>query len=255
MSTIEQVVDVAVPVRVAYDQWTQFEDFPKFMEGVDRIEQVTPTRTHWNTSIAGVRREFDAEITEQRPDECIVWHTLGTPRQAGVVSFQPLDPMNTRVVLQMQFLPEGLVEQVGDKLNLVETRVAGDLRRFKKFIEEQGHPTGSWRGSVGTDPTPGFADATTPDLRPDPRRPAEGTRPAPDSLPAPGAEPATGGLPTPGTPVAPGTPPATPGVPPQTPSVPPQAPGAHQPAPGPYPTPDTPADPSADPRTDPRAGY
>ncbi|WP_232835966.1 SRPBCC family protein [Actinocorallia populi] len=239
MSTIEQIVDVAVPVRVAYDQWTQFEDFPKFMEGVDRIDQVTPTRTHWNTSIAGVRREFDAEITEQRPDECIVWHTLGTPRQAGVVSFQPLDPVNTRVVLQMQFIPEGVVEQVGDKLNLVESRVKGDLQRFKEFVEEHGRSTGGWRGSVGTDPTPGFADATTPDLRPDARRPASGTHPAPDGLPAPGDRPAPGAPSAPGAQPAPGAYPA-PGA--QNP-----APGAQQPAPGPYPT--------QDPRGNPGSGF
>jgi Polyketide cyclase / dehydrase and lipid transport len=221
MSTIEQIIDVAVPVRIAYDQWTQFEDFPKFMEGVDRIEQVTPTRTHWQTSIAGVRREFDAEITEQRPDECIVWHTLGTPRQAGVVSFQPLDPMNTRVVLQMQFIPEGVVEQVGDKLNLVENRVKGDLQRFKEFIEEEGRPTGGWRGSVGTDPTPHY-DATTPDLTPGRPQPAPGTAPSRPQA-APGA--ANPG-PVPGT-EAPGHR----GAP-----APQADPGARRPAQTPYPT-------------------
>lgn len=238
MSTIEQTVDVAVPVRVAYDQWTQFEDFPKFMEGVDRIEQVTPTRTHWETSIAGIRREFDAEITEQRPDECVVWHTVGTPRQAGVVSFQPLDPMNTRVVLQMQFIPEGVVEQVGDKLNLVESRVKGDLQRFKEFIEDHGHPTGGWRGSVGTDPMPASAAATPPAREPVPdhdlTRPdyTPGLSPEPVSAQPVPAEPAPVAQPFPGTQPTPGA---------QQPT-----PGTQQPAPGPYPT--------QTPRTDPGPG-
>ncbi|GAA0945270.1 SRPBCC family protein [Actinocorallia libanotica] len=148
MSTIEQSVEVDVPVTTAYNQWTQFEEFPKFMEGVDRIEQVTPTRTHWKTSIAGVHREFDAEIDEQHPDERVAWHTLGKPRQAGVVTFHRIDDGTTRVMLQMDFEPEGLAEQAGDKLHLVESRVKGDLRRFKDFIESRGQATGAWRGDV-----------------------------------------------------------------------------------------------------------
>lgn len=148
VSTIEQSVEVDVPVTTAYNQWTQFEEFPKFMEGVDRIEQVTPTRTHWKTSIAGVHREFDAEIDEQHPDERVAWHTLGKPRQAGVVTFHRIDDGTTRVMLQMDFEPEGLAEQAGDKLHLVESRVKGDLRRFKDFIESRGQATGAWRGDV-----------------------------------------------------------------------------------------------------------
>ena len=148
VSTIEQSVEVDVPVTTAYNQWTQFEEFPKFMEGVDRIEQVTPTRTHWKTSIAGVHREFDAEIDEQHPDERVAWHTLGKPRQAGVVTFHRIDDGTTRVMLQMDFEPEGLAEQAGDKLHIVESRVKGDLRRFKDFIESRGQATGAWRGDV-----------------------------------------------------------------------------------------------------------
>jgi uncharacterized membrane protein len=148
MSTIEQSVEVKVPVTTAYNQWTQFEEFPKFMEGVDRIEQVTPTRTHWKTSIAGVHREFDAEIDEQHPDERVAWHTLDKPRQAGVVTFHRIDDGTTRVMLQMDFDPEGVAEQAGDKLHIVESRVKGDLRRFKDFIESRGQATGGWRGDV-----------------------------------------------------------------------------------------------------------
>jgi len=149
MSTIEQSIEVDVPVTTAYDQWTQFEEFPKFMEGVERIEQITPTRTHWRTRIAGVVREFDAEIDEQHPDQRVAWHTLGKPRQAGVVTFHRISDGTTRVMLQMDFEPEGLAEQAGDKLHLVESRVKGDLRRFKEFIESRGAATGAWRGDVG----------------------------------------------------------------------------------------------------------
>jgi len=153
MSTIEQSIDVRVPVRTAYDQWTQFEDFPQFMEGVERIDQVSDTRTHWVTSIAKVRREFDAEITEQRPDERIAWASVGEPRQAGVVTFHRLAPDTTRVMLQLDFAPQGMVEKAADALHLVERRVKGDLRRFKEFIESRGRETGAWRGEVDQGPT------------------------------------------------------------------------------------------------------
>ncbi|MFC9974588.1 SRPBCC family protein [Spirillospora sp. NPDC127200] len=154
MSKIEQSIDVQVPVRTAYNQWTQFEDFPHFMEGVERIEQTTPTRTRWVTKIAGVKREFDAEITEQHPDERVAWTSVEEPRQAGVVTFHRLGENTTRVMLQMEFAPEGLAEKAADKLNIVERRVKGDLERFKEFIEKRGgQETGAWRGEVGQDPT------------------------------------------------------------------------------------------------------
>ncbi len=153
MSTIEESIDVAVPVRTAYNQWTQFEEFPNFMEGVDRIEQVTDTRTHWQTSIAGVKREFDAEITEQRPDERISWRSVDEPRQAGVVTFHRIAPDTTRVMLQMEFQPQGAVEKAGAAMNLVKHRVKGDLARFKGYVESRGAESGAWRGEVGQDPT------------------------------------------------------------------------------------------------------
>ena len=153
MSTVEKSIDVAVPVRTAYDQWTQFESFPQFMEGVDRIEQTSDTMTHWVTSIGGVTREFDAQITEQHPDERVAWTTVDGPKQAGVVTFHRLDENQTRVMLQMDFQPEGLVENVGDKLGIVGRRAEGDLKRFKDFIEGRGAETGAWRGEVDR-PTP-----------------------------------------------------------------------------------------------------
>ncbi|MEU5885101.1 SRPBCC family protein [Spirillospora sp. NPDC047279] len=152
-TTIEQSIDVAVPVGVAYNQWTQFTEFPRFMEGVDQVEQVNDTRTHWKTSIAGVKREFDAEITEQLPDERIAWTSTGEPRQAGVVTFHHLAPQQTRVMLQMEFVPEGAVEKAGAATHLVERRIKGDLKRFKEFIEAKGGETGGWRGEVGQNPT------------------------------------------------------------------------------------------------------
>ena len=153
MSTVEKSIDVEVPVSTAYNQWTQFESFPQFMEGVDRIDQTSSTRTHWVTSIGGVTREFDAEITEQHPDERVAWTTLDGPSQAGVVTFHRLAENKTRIMLQMDFEPEGIVETVGDKLGFVTRRAEGDLKRFKTFIEQRGTESGAWRGDVER-PTP-----------------------------------------------------------------------------------------------------
>jgi uncharacterized membrane protein len=153
MSTVEKSIDVSVPVSTAYNQWTQFESFPQFMEGVDRIDQLSPTKTHWVTSIGGVHRQFDAEVTEQHPDERVAWTSVDGPKQAGVVTFHRVDADTTRVMLQMDFEPEGLVETVGDKLGIVGRRAEGDLKRFKTFIESRGTEEGAWRGEVQR-PTP-----------------------------------------------------------------------------------------------------
>jgi uncharacterized membrane protein len=135
-------------VSTAYNQWTQFESFPEFMEGVDRIEQTGDTMTHWVTSIGGVTREFDAKITEQHPDERVAWRTVDEPHQAGVVTFHRLSEDTTKVMVQMDFEPDGLAEQAADKLGIVKHRVKGDLDRFKKFIESRGTESGGWRGDV-----------------------------------------------------------------------------------------------------------
>ncbi|MEU9644353.1 SRPBCC family protein [Streptomyces sp. NPDC048188] len=149
MSQVEESVEVDVPVHTAYNQWTQFETFPEFMGGVERIEQRSDTLTHWTTSVGGVKREFDARITEQVPDERVAWTTVeGEARQAGVVTFHRLDEARTKVMLQMEFDPDGLAETVGDKLGLVRKQVTGDLGRFKTFIEKRGRETGAWRGQV-----------------------------------------------------------------------------------------------------------
>jgi len=148
LETIEKQIEVNVPVHTAYNQWTQFEEFPRFMEGVEEIRQLGDTRLHWVVAVAGVKREFDAEITEQRPDERIAWKSIAGPNHAGVVTFHRLDATHSRVTAQMEIEPEGFVEQVGDKTGIVDRRVKGDMRRFREFIEARGTETGAWRGEV-----------------------------------------------------------------------------------------------------------
>ncbi|MBV9847926.1 MAG: SRPBCC family protein [Kutzneria sp.] len=148
MATIEQSIDVRVPVRTAYNQWTQFESFPYFMDGVQRVIQVNDTLTHWETKVGGIQREFDARITEQHPDEKIAWRTTEGPDHGGTVTFHPLDEGTTRVSLTMEYDPETLTEKVGTALGVVSNRISGDLQRFKEFIEDEGHETGAWRGVV-----------------------------------------------------------------------------------------------------------
>ncbi|MFF8259135.1 SRPBCC family protein [Streptomyces virginiae] len=149
MSQVKESIEVNVPIRTAYDQWTQFESFPQFMDGVQRIEQRSDTLTHWVTKIAGVEREFDAEITEQIPDTKVAWVTVGgQSEQSGLVTFQPIDPSHTQVTLMMDFDPEGMAENIGDKLGFVDRQVKGDLKRFKHFIEDRGSASGAWRGQV-----------------------------------------------------------------------------------------------------------
>jgi len=149
VSTVTESVDVAVGVRAAYNQWTQFEEFPRFMDGVNEIRQLDDTHTHWKTEIGGVKREFDAEITEQLPDERVAWKSTEGEKQAGVVTFHRLDDTHTRVTVQMDYDPQGLVETAGDKLGIVDRQVKGDLQRFKEYIESRGGvETGGWRGHV-----------------------------------------------------------------------------------------------------------
>lgn len=148
MSTITESVNVTVPIRTAYDQWTQFETFPEFMDGVQEIRQLDDTTLHWTTRIAGVTREFDARITEQLPDERVAWKSLNGPTHAGVVTFHRLDESTTRVTAQMEIDPEGLTEKAGDRIGALTRRVKGDLQRFKTFIESRGVQTGGWRGQV-----------------------------------------------------------------------------------------------------------
>jgi len=148
MSSIEQSIEVAAPIRDVYDQWTQFEEFPRFMEGVEEIRQLDDTHTRWRTKVAGKEQEFDAEITEQRPDERVAWRSTSGATHAGVVTFHRLDEDRTKVMLQLDAEPEGIVEKAGDALGLLRHRTRGDLERFKALIERRGTASGGWRGEV-----------------------------------------------------------------------------------------------------------
>ena len=152
MASVQESIDVDVPIRVAYDQWTQFESFPQFMGGVERITQLDEKRTQWVTKIDGVEREFDAEITEQHPEERVAWtSTSGEAKHAGVVTFHRLDDAKTRVMIQIDWEPEGLVEKAGAALGFDDRQVKADAAKFKEFIESRGFETGAWRGEVPRD--------------------------------------------------------------------------------------------------------
>lgn len=153
MSSIEESVEVEVPVRTAYNQWTQFQEFPQFMEGVESVTQIDDTTTRWVAEIGGKRREFEAKITEQTPDQRIAWATTEGAKHAGVVTFHHITDDRTKVMLQLDYEPEGLIENVGDFLGLVKRRATGDLARFKKLIEARGQESGGWRGEVTQETT------------------------------------------------------------------------------------------------------
>lgn len=148
MSTVEESIKVNVPVRTAYNQWTQFEEFPHFMKGVESITQLDSTHLHWTTSVGGVEREFDATITEQHPDQRIAWHATNGVTHGGVVTFHRLSDESCKVVVQIEWEPEGLVENVGAAVGADDLRVKADMARFKEFVEQRGVETGGWRGDV-----------------------------------------------------------------------------------------------------------
>jgi uncharacterized membrane protein len=148
MSTVEKSIQINLPVSTVYNQWTQFEDFPKFMEGITEIRQLDATHLHWKASIAGKDKEWDAEITEQIPDKRIAWRSTTGALNAGVVTFHHIDENTTRIMIQMDYEPEGVTENVGDTIGVFSRRVEGDLERFKEFVESRGQETGAWRGSV-----------------------------------------------------------------------------------------------------------
>ena len=152
MATVVETVDVEVPARTAYNQWTQFEEFPRFMEGVTEVRQIDETHLQWTVEIAGRTKEWRAEITEQRPDERVAWRSEGGTENAGVVTFHKLGDGRSRVTVQIDAEPDGALEAAGDALGLLERRVKGDLGRFKEFVESRGTETGAWRGQVEQDP-------------------------------------------------------------------------------------------------------
>jgi uncharacterized membrane protein len=147
-SSTEATVEVDVPVRTAYNQWTQFEDMPKFMDSVHEVRQLDDKHLHWRASVAGKEEEWDAEITEQIPDERIAWRSVTGVRNAGVVTFHKISDNRTRIKLQMDYAPASLDEKLGDALGLVKMQTKANLKRFKDFVEKRGVETGAWRGTI-----------------------------------------------------------------------------------------------------------
>jgi uncharacterized membrane protein len=148
MSRVEQSIEVNVPVRTAYNQWTQFEEFPQFMEGVESVTQLDDTHLRWIAEIGGKTHEWKAEITEQHPDERVAWRSVEGKNTAGVVTFHRLEDQRCKIMVQMDFEPEGVIETVGSAIGADERRVKGDLERFRDLIESRGVESGAWRGEV-----------------------------------------------------------------------------------------------------------
>jgi uncharacterized membrane protein len=148
MARIEETIEVEVPVSTAYNQWTQFEEFPKFMEGIERVKQLDDTHLLWSAEVGGQKEEWRAEITEQHPDHRVAWKATEGRQNAGVVTFHQIDEGKTRIAVQMDWDPEGVVESAGAALGADSRRVKGDLERFKELIEARGAETGAWRGEV-----------------------------------------------------------------------------------------------------------
>jgi uncharacterized membrane protein len=148
MSQVEKTIEVEVPISAAYNQWTQFEEFPRFMEGVKEVRQLDDKHLHWKAEVGGKDLEWDAVITEQLLERHIAWRSIAGTKHAGTVSFHPIDAGRTRVTLRMEYEPQGVVEKMGDWAGVFSSRVEGDLRRFKKFIESRGIETGAWRGEI-----------------------------------------------------------------------------------------------------------
>ena len=148
MATITESIEVGVPVSTAYNQWTQFEEFPQFMEGVESVRQLDDTHLRWVAEIGGKREEWQAEITLQQPDSVVAWRATEGRENAGEVRFEPAGESRTRVSVTMSYEPEGLTEELGSAAGVVDRRVKGDLERFKELIESRGAETGAWRGEV-----------------------------------------------------------------------------------------------------------
>jgi uncharacterized membrane protein len=147
-SSIEESIEANVPVKTAYNQWTQFEDFPKFMENVLEVKQLDDKHLHWRAKVAGEEKEWDSEITEQVPDMRIAWHSVTGPSHGGVVTFHKISDTATRIMLQMNYEPEGVQEKLGDAMGAMRMEVRRSLERFKDMLEQRGPETGAWRGKI-----------------------------------------------------------------------------------------------------------
>ena len=148
MSRIEKSIDVNVPLSTAYNQWTQFEEFPRFMQGIEEVQQLDDKRLHWRANIGGKQQEWDAEIVEQVPDQRVAWRSTSGAPNSGVVTFESLGAATTRVNLQLEYTPQDAVESAGEAMGVLSRRVEGDLQRFKEYIESRGAETGAWRGEI-----------------------------------------------------------------------------------------------------------
>jgi len=144
----EESIDIDVPVRVAYDQWTQFETFHQFMEGIERVEQLDDKRLHWRANVGGKTLEWDAEITDQTPDRRIAWRSISGVAHGGAVLFEPLGPDRSRITVRIDYETDGVAEAIGSALGVLSGRIKGDLKRFKEFIESRGVQSGAWRGEI-----------------------------------------------------------------------------------------------------------
>ncbi len=164
MARVQKTIEVKMPLRTVYNQWTQFEEFPKFMEGVHEVRQLDDRRLHWKAEVWGKEKEWDAEIREQVPDQKIIWHSIDGAENAGIVMFEPAgDPETTRVTLQMSYDPDGVVESVGDSLGFLSRRVEGDLERFRDYIESRGVESGGYRERLPNPAVPGGHTRGVPD--------------------------------------------------------------------------------------------
>jgi uncharacterized membrane protein len=148
MAEVQESVEVNVPLQTAYNQWTQFEEFPRFMEGVESVKQLDDTRLHWVAEIGGKRHEWDAEITHQEPDRRVAWRSVDGKYNSGQVTFKEAGPDRTIIEVEMMYDPEGLVESLGSSIGVDDRRVKGDLKRFKELIETRDRESGSWRGEI-----------------------------------------------------------------------------------------------------------
>jgi uncharacterized membrane protein len=148
MARVEESIEVNVPVSTAYNQWTQFEEFSRFMEGIETVTQIDDTHLRWVAEIGGKRHEWEAEITEQKPDQRVAWRALEGHYNSGIVTFEPIDENRTRINVVMEHETEGITETLGSALGADSRRVKGDLERFKELIESRGVESGAWRGEV-----------------------------------------------------------------------------------------------------------
>jgi uncharacterized membrane protein len=148
MQHVEKTIEVEAPITTVYNQWTQFEEFPRFMEGVESVQQLDDKRLRWRAEIGGKTVEWDAEIFEQIPDRRIAWRSINGIMNSGMVNFEPLSETCTRVCLKVNYQPEGAVEKLASAVGIVSSRVEGDLKRFKEHIERRGSESGAWRGTI-----------------------------------------------------------------------------------------------------------